>query len=83
MRARPRTRRSTGGRRSKAASSSAGPAARCGSRTSRSAEIGAATERATGAGASIMFGPREGPAGWRSVVSVPDGAEVALWQRKR
>ena len=47
------------------------------------AEIGAATERATGAGASIMFGPREGPAGWRSVVSVPDGAEVALWQRKR
>jgi predicted enzyme related to lactoylglutathione lyase len=46
-------------------------------------ELEAATERATRAGASVMFGPREGPAGWRSVVSVPDGAEVALWQAKR
>ena len=46
-------------------------------------EIGAATERAARAGARVMFAPREGPAGWRSVVSVPDGAEVALWQQKR
>ena len=46
------------------------------------AEIEAATERAQRAGAAVMFGPREGPAGWRSVVSVPDGGELALWQRK-
>jgi predicted enzyme related to lactoylglutathione lyase len=46
------------------------------------AEIGEATARATRAGAQVMFGPREGPAGWRSVVTVPDGAEVALWQPK-
>src|ERR687894_794237 len=26
--------------------------------------------------------PREGPAGWRSVVAAPSGAEVALWQPK-
>ena len=45
-------------------------------------EIGEATHRATRAGATVMFGPREGPAGWRSVVSVPDGAEIALWQQK-
>jgi predicted enzyme related to lactoylglutathione lyase len=30
----------------------------------------------------VLFGPREGPAGWRSVVAVPDGAEIALWQPK-
>jgi len=46
-------------------------------------EIEAATERAVAAGASVMFDPREGPAGWRSVVSVPDGAELAFWQPKR
>jgi predicted enzyme related to lactoylglutathione lyase len=46
-------------------------------------EIEAATERAVAAGASVMFEPREGPAGWRSVVSVPDGAELAFWQPKR
>jgi len=45
-------------------------------------EIERATERAERAGATVMFGPREGPAGWRSVVSVPDGAEVAFWQAK-
>ena len=26
--------------------------------------------------------PREGPEGWRSVVSTPDGGEVAFWQSK-
>jgi uncharacterized protein len=46
-------------------------------------EITSATERAVEAGATVMFGPREGPAGWRSAVSVPDGGEVALWQPKR
>jgi hypothetical protein len=45
--------------------------------------IDEATERATAAGATVMFGPREGPAGWRSVISVPDGAELAFWQPKR
>ena len=44
--------------------------------------IEAATKRAERAGATVMFGPREGPAGWRSVVSVPDGAELAFWQPK-
>lgn len=41
------------------------------------------TERARSMGASVMLEPREGPAGWRSVVSAPAGAEVALWQPKR
>jgi hypothetical protein len=27
--------------------------------------------------------PREGPAGWRSVVASPAGAEIAFWQQKR
>jgi predicted enzyme related to lactoylglutathione lyase len=45
-------------------------------------EIGGATERARGLGASVTLGPREGPAGWRSVVSAPAGGEVALWQPK-
>ncbi|HZO59705.1 MAG TPA: VOC family protein [Solirubrobacterales bacterium] len=40
------------------------------------------TERARLLGASVLLAPREGPAGWRSVVSVPAGAEVALWQPK-
>ena len=46
------------------------------------AGIAAATERARRLGASVMLEPREGPTGWRSVVSVPDGAELALWQSK-
>jgi uncharacterized protein len=33
-------------------------------------------------GASVAVAPREGPAGWRSVIRVPGGAEVALWQPK-
>ncbi len=40
------------------------------------------TERARRLGASVLLEPREGPAGWRSVVAVPDGGEVALWQSK-
>ena len=39
--------------------------------------------RARLAGASILLGPREGPAGWRSVVATRDGAEIAFWQQKR
>ena len=47
------------------------------------AEIGMATERARTLGASILLDPREGPAGWRSVVATPAGAELAFWQPKR
>lgn len=46
-------------------------------------EIGAATERARRLGAAVLLAPREGPAGWRSVVRASAGAEVALWQPKR
>jgi uncharacterized protein len=46
-------------------------------------EIGAATERAADLGASVLLSPREGPAGWRSVVSAPGAGQVALWQQKR
>ena len=45
-------------------------------------DISEVTERARAFGASVRLGPREGPAGWRSVVSAPDGAEIALWQQK-
>ena len=40
------------------------------------------TDRARQLGASVLFGPREGPAGWRSVLSTPDGGQIALWQPK-
>jgi len=33
-------------------------------------------------GASMLLEPREGPAGWRSIVVVPAGGEIALWQPK-
>lgn len=41
-----------------------------------------ATERARGLGASVRLEPREGPAGWRSIIAAPDGGDVALWQPK-
>jgi predicted enzyme related to lactoylglutathione lyase len=44
--------------------------------------IDTATDRARGLGASVLLGPREGPAGWRSVVATPEGGEIALWQPK-
>jgi hypothetical protein len=46
-------------------------------------DIGAATARAARLGARVLLEPREGPAGWRSVVSVPAGAQLAFWQPKR
>lgn len=46
-------------------------------------EIEAATDRARGLGAGVLLEPREGPAGWRSVVSAPAGGEIAFWQPKR
>jgi uncharacterized protein len=44
--------------------------------------VGAATARAVVLGASVLLGPREGPAGWRAVVSTPAGGEIAFWQPK-
>jgi uncharacterized protein len=41
------------------------------------------TERARRLGASVLLEPREGPAGWRSVVSTQEGGEIAFWQPKR
>jgi predicted enzyme related to lactoylglutathione lyase len=45
-------------------------------------EVAEVTERAHGLGARVLLEPREGPAGWRSVVAAPAGAEVAFWQPK-
>ena len=40
------------------------------------------TERARAMGAAVPLEPREGPAGWRSVVAARAGGEIALWQPK-
>jgi len=45
--------------------------------------IDRATERARQLGAVVLLEPREGPSGWRSVVSSPQAGEVALWEPKR
>ena len=41
-----------------------------------------ATDCARRLGASVLLEPREGPSGWRSVVSARDAGEIALWQPK-
>ena len=41
------------------------------------------TAHALALGASVTLSPREGPAGWRSVVATPAGGEIAFWQPKR
>jgi predicted enzyme related to lactoylglutathione lyase len=46
-------------------------------------DIFAATEQAVVLGARVLLPPREGPAGWRSVVASPAGGEIAFWQQKR
>jgi uncharacterized protein len=46
-------------------------------------QIEASTEHARRLGASVPLAPREGPAGWRSVISAPQCGELALWQPKR
>lgn len=46
-------------------------------------DVVTATDRACSAGASVLLGPREGPAGWRSVVTAPAAGELAFWQPKR
>jgi uncharacterized protein len=45
-------------------------------------EVNEVTERAERLGGSVLLAPREGPAGWRSVVRAPDGGEIAFWQSK-
>jgi predicted enzyme related to lactoylglutathione lyase len=46
------------------------------------ADIAEVTERAQALEASVLLEPREGPAGWRSVIAAPAGGEVAFWQPK-
>jgi predicted enzyme related to lactoylglutathione lyase len=45
-------------------------------------DVGETTDRAKRLGGEVLLGPREGPEGFRSVVSTPDGGEVAFWQSK-
>jgi uncharacterized protein len=45
--------------------------------------IRAATANARQLGAAVLLEPREGPAGWRSVISTETGGEIAFWQQKR
>ena len=45
-------------------------------------DVAEATARARLLGASVSLEPREGPAGWRSVIGAPACAEIALWQSK-
>jgi hypothetical protein len=44
--------------------------------------IAEVTERARRFGAGVLLAPREGPAGWRSVVAVAQGGALAFWQSK-
>ena len=46
-------------------------------------DIEDSAERARELGGSVLLEPREGPAGWRSIVGAPAAAEIALWQPKR
>jgi predicted enzyme related to lactoylglutathione lyase len=46
-------------------------------------DVHEATDRARLLGATLMLAPREGPAGWRSVVATPAAGELAFWQQKR
>ncbi|HET9736765.1 MAG TPA: VOC family protein [Solirubrobacteraceae bacterium] len=45
-------------------------------------DIERVTERGQELGAAVLLEPREGPAGWRSVLAPAGGAEIALWQPK-
>ncbi len=44
--------------------------------------IDEATNRARELGAAVLLAPREGPAGWRSVIATPEAGEIGLWQQK-
>ena len=46
------------------------------------AGIREATDRARALGSTVLLEPREGPAGWRSVVATSVGGEIAFWQPK-
>src|SRR4051794_27607123 len=46
-------------------------------------QVDAATERARRLGAAVLLEPREGPAGWRSVVATQAGGGIAFWQPQR
>lgn len=46
------------------------------------ADVAETTERARVLGASVLLPPREGPAGWRSVLAAPASGMFALWQPK-
>jgi predicted enzyme related to lactoylglutathione lyase len=46
-------------------------------------QLQASTDHARQLGASVLLAPREGPAGWRSVISAPQCGELAIWQPKR
>jgi uncharacterized protein len=45
-------------------------------------QIEESTERARQLGASVLLAPREGPAGWRGIISAPQRGELAIWQPK-
>ena len=47
------------------------------------ADVADATDHARLLGASVLLEPREGPAGWRSVVATHSAGEIAFWQPKR
>ena len=46
------------------------------------ADVFASTELSRSLGASVLIEPREGPAGWRSVIAGPAAGEIGLWQPK-
>ena len=46
------------------------------------AQIDTAIHLARQLGASVLLGPREGPAGWRSVIATLEAGQIALWQHK-
>jgi predicted enzyme related to lactoylglutathione lyase len=46
-------------------------------------DIFTATQRARQLGAAVVIDAREGPVGWRSVITSPTAGEIALWQQKR
>jgi hypothetical protein len=46
------------------------------------ADVETSTALARSLGAEVVLAPREGPAGWRSVVAAPAAARIALWQPK-
>lgn len=48
----------------------------------RVGDVQRATEHARQLGASVLLAPREGTAGWRSVVTTAASGDLALWQPK-